>query len=592
MKTLLGRFFEITASSSELMSSVNSALDWTNKSLQLVFSSIVQNFQSRTSGVLLMAGVGSYCAYRICKRFLGKDFVWTILDSAKCDLLARADSRLLHPAAEGFYTVRLGEDDLKHIQDFLQSDLSSSARDESGIPSCPKSISTTSKCSTFPAGCVSKWRTLDRTHQKGLASIAGIEDEQPGPSSSIFMPKVVRTLRREAKNESRRQSIRRDSQFDEESEMYDDDDARSTISGLTDMTSVSQRVYHPITSSTPNSRHYTPVRQIPPQAAKNFRNRTWSMSTASAIGDARETASVMSGASASIRLVWQGEQDWDDEFQDSRMFSATPSGISQLSAFKNLEKMFKERSEEPYEEDWLVQAELPPSSLEKTLEQLDIKEEEGIEDENDGTPFLSSKCLANPDYMYHSVTLDRGDLAQSEIMSVCSTRSLASLRREMTPSQGLWELTRNSRKTPEKKSASKESWPSQCTNMDTSDSIDQNSKSNKKDQMTDSCFSKSSFASSSGITSAAGRENEKRETAHLSVMYDSAIGMSESMTTGTDPGDYYAHTISGTESEVSDHSTLSKVRGKRHLKNDGVRRRTWRADEAIEESPIHTASGN
>lgn len=62
------------------------------------------------------------------------------------------------------------------------------------------------------------------------------------------------------------------------------------------------------------------------------------------------------------------------------------------------------------------------------------------------------------------------------------------------------------------------------------------------------------------------------ETAHLSVMYDSAIGMSESMTTGTDPGDYYAHTISGTESEVSDHSTLSKVRGKRHLKNDGVRR--------------------
>ncbi|KAI1712392.1 hypothetical protein Ddc_12431 [Ditylenchus destructor] len=589
MKTLLGRFFEITASYSELMSGVSSALDWTNKSLQLTFSSIVQNFQSRTSGVLLMAGVGSYCAYRICKRFLGKDFVWTILDSAKCDLLARADSRLLHPAAEGFYTVRLGEDDLKHIQDFLQSDLSSSAKDESGIRSGPKSISTTSKCSTFPAGCVSRWRTLDKTHQKGLASIAGIEEDQPGPSSSIFMPKVVRTLRREAKTESRKQSIRRDSQFDEELEMYDDDDARSTISGLTDMTSVSQRVYHPITSSTPNSRHYTPVRQIPPQASKNFRNRTWSMSTASAMGDARETASVMSGASASIRLVWQGEQDWDDEFQDSRMFSGTPSGISQLSAFKNLEKMFKDRSEEPYEEDWLVQAELPSSSLEK----LDIKEEEGSsEDEDDGTPFLSSKCLANPDYMYHSVTVDRGDLAQSEIMSVCSTRSLASLRREMTPSQGLWELTRDSRKTIEKNTVTKESWPSQGVNIDFLDPSDQNSKANKKDQMTDSCFSKSSFASSNATTSAAGRENEKRETARPSVMYDSAIGMSESITNATDVGDYYGRTTSGTESEVSDHSTLSKIRGKRHLKNDGVRRRTWRADEAIEESPRHTASGN
>lgn len=31
---------------------------------------------------------------------LGSDFVWTLFDATKCDLLARADSRLFHPAAE------------------------------------------------------------------------------------------------------------------------------------------------------------------------------------------------------------------------------------------------------------------------------------------------------------------------------------------------------------------------------------------------------------------------------------------------------------------------------------------------------------
>ena len=56
-------------------------------------------FAARTSGIVLIAGVGSYCAYRICARFLGKEFVWTMLDAARPDRLRLADSRLLHPAA-------------------------------------------------------------------------------------------------------------------------------------------------------------------------------------------------------------------------------------------------------------------------------------------------------------------------------------------------------------------------------------------------------------------------------------------------------------------------------------------------------------
>jgi hypothetical protein len=49
---------------------------------------------------VLVAGVGSYCAYRICAKYLGKEFVWTLMDAVRLDRISHADSRLLHPAAE------------------------------------------------------------------------------------------------------------------------------------------------------------------------------------------------------------------------------------------------------------------------------------------------------------------------------------------------------------------------------------------------------------------------------------------------------------------------------------------------------------
>uniref|UniRef100_A0AAF5PTE9 Uncharacterized protein n=2 Tax=Wuchereria bancrofti TaxID=6293 RepID=A0AAF5PTE9_WUCBA len=51
----------------------------------------------RTSGVLLVASVGSYMMYRVCARFLGENFVWTILEQARFDLLTRNETYLLKP---------------------------------------------------------------------------------------------------------------------------------------------------------------------------------------------------------------------------------------------------------------------------------------------------------------------------------------------------------------------------------------------------------------------------------------------------------------------------------------------------------------
>ncbi|CAJ0581931.1 unnamed protein product, partial [Mesorhabditis spiculigera] len=53
---------------------------------------------ARASGVLLVAGVGSYCAYRICTRYLGRRFVWMLMDSGRFDQVPTADLRHLHPS--------------------------------------------------------------------------------------------------------------------------------------------------------------------------------------------------------------------------------------------------------------------------------------------------------------------------------------------------------------------------------------------------------------------------------------------------------------------------------------------------------------
>ncbi|VDK18078.1 unnamed protein product [Anisakis simplex] len=56
------------------------------------------SLKARTSGVLLVAGVGSYMVYRMFVRFLGQNFMWTLVNQTRVDTLNRSDIRLLHPA--------------------------------------------------------------------------------------------------------------------------------------------------------------------------------------------------------------------------------------------------------------------------------------------------------------------------------------------------------------------------------------------------------------------------------------------------------------------------------------------------------------
>ncbi|VDM50418.1 unnamed protein product [Toxocara canis] len=85
---------------SDRYSAVTSGMEveFEKKDIVLTFSLPLTTLKARTSGVLLVVGVGSYMVYRMFVRLLGRNFMWTLVDQARVDTLSRSDVRLLHPA--------------------------------------------------------------------------------------------------------------------------------------------------------------------------------------------------------------------------------------------------------------------------------------------------------------------------------------------------------------------------------------------------------------------------------------------------------------------------------------------------------------
>lgn len=74
----------------------------------------------RTSGILLFASVGSYMMYRVCARLLGRDFIWTILEQARFDMLAR-DEYLLNSRMVGSALITIKITRTFKIQTFFNN---------------------------------------------------------------------------------------------------------------------------------------------------------------------------------------------------------------------------------------------------------------------------------------------------------------------------------------------------------------------------------------------------------------------------------------------------------------------------------------
>lgn len=368
---------------------------------------------TRTSSVLLFAGVGSYCAYRIGCRLLGKNFTWTLLDAVKCDLVA--DSRLFHPAAEGFYTVRLGEDDLHELKRFLLDSHAFSTTDnfdeEEEDARCSVTgrnytlISSSADGETLRLVHTNPLKRIKRQSPRcntGLSSLASTSQMQSPLLSSLETSDGCGSIR------GRTIMCRLGAERDED-----------TLSDVSDISSASRhRRSHRCTSSAVSD---TPL---------HFRQRSLSMSTSEA-GDEAERGSL---ASASLKLLWKCEQDWDDEFASNDMLvfkrsdSPTPSGISHLSAFKNLQIMFNrdpgEDSNELYRSDTAAGPSSPTPS--DVFTNLRIPESGSIADGDRTRTDISRYFDSNPSYMYRSVIVERSDLTPSDIRSLCSNASARS----------------------------------------------------------------------------------------------------------------------------------------------------------------------
>ncbi|KAJ1345847.1 hypothetical protein KIN20_000470 [Parelaphostrongylus tenuis] len=312
------------------------------------FSSVRAAFKARASGVLLVAGVGSYCAYRICTKFLGQRFVWMLLESAKFDALASADRRLLYASG-----LPLSDD---------EGDDGEQEQSDSGDTGSRDALSDYQRRRFSPqTNSEISLQRLSRYSRKSRGLFA-IRQSKIGPEG---------VLRRQSTSERSNRS-------------------------------------HPAACSSPSS-----------------------------------------DKSASLRIVWEGQQNWDDEFATTEI-RPRPSIISRSP---------------------LSQQKIVPSnsagdlgsvfddvlSLSSAVDQPDGELYDNASESDDAIHIDSvrRKCMIDSKYMYQSVIVASSELGSETSGSVLSVNSnLKELSKRLTSvmdSKGLWELAQETPSTSHSK---------------------------------------------------------------------------------------------------------------------------------------------
>jgi len=434
-------------------------------------------WSARTSGIVLIAGVGSYCAYRICSKYLGKEFVWTLMDVARLDRLSKADTRLLHPAAEGFLTSRqsttfyeerarqrlcqllrsLSEDDKAiaagglsvlgssgHGSIISQADSRSPQKQRYRLLSTRSGSPIRVVCSTNPI--------LRRALQKTPSERRPSDSDREGLAAIRW-----ESGQREGRTLNTRTHIPRQNEDDH-------------CDGLSDLTSVSRAQPPPVALLRTDC--CTDVDGDPYEDDENMDN--WSRS------------SYRHSTAGGDPLSWDDEFNKDAASVTNPLFRcASSSNISELSAMKNLEAMWANDEQKG----------MIGSSTTSLILRLNDDDTSSCCAYN-LAELIESKCIIqSASYMYKSVHVD--DTVASEVGSTLSATNQSVLSANFTEtlrSHGLWEPS--SRPNPEKENT-------------TNQSLYADAPTSTSRLMSDSYISKSSSSSRS----------QKR-----SAMFDSGIG--------------------------------------------------------------------
>uniref|UniRef100_A0A0K0FPJ2 Protein MGA2 n=1 Tax=Strongyloides venezuelensis TaxID=75913 RepID=A0A0K0FPJ2_STRVS len=78
------------------------------------------SLMTKTSGVLIVAGVSSYCVYKLCGKFLGKRLIWTLLDSKPLNITSQSKLFPLSSVSSNLFNIN--EDVYNSIITSLESD--------------------------------------------------------------------------------------------------------------------------------------------------------------------------------------------------------------------------------------------------------------------------------------------------------------------------------------------------------------------------------------------------------------------------------------------------------------------------------------
>ncbi|KAI6189124.1 hypothetical protein M3Y98_00428700 [Aphelenchoides besseyi] len=417
---------------------------------------------ARTSGVILVAGFGSYCAYRICAKYLGKEFVWTMLDAARLGSLSvcQADSRLLHPAGEGYLTARLtaslDEERARRRLSQLVHSLSIDD-DQTSESNCPSSSSLNDQKSA-------RYRMLSTRSGSPIRVIfaanpllkRALQQQTVGGATSSNSRNESNGLAAIRRSRSRSNQIQSNAISTRATIAAANDDDLISCSGRSDLTSIS-RMQPPPPALRTDCRCYDvdgdlldddeelsgwSRRSSVASVSSFLRAGPRKMTTVENRTDQRNTSDSHPLIGSVAASTVGDEPSWDDEFASTSAVNclfrpSTPSDISELSAIKNLEAMLADR---PF-------ASRTPSVI-LPITQLDADDStSSCGGTQNLTDLIQSKCMEDTSYMYQSCHLGETTVDALSVVSGFSATSTDGLLGKER-SHGFWELT--SRPTPEK----------------------------------------------------------------------------------------------------------------------------------------------
>uniref|UniRef100_A0A0N4Z4Q4 LNS2 domain-containing protein n=1 Tax=Parastrongyloides trichosuri TaxID=131310 RepID=A0A0N4Z4Q4_PARTI len=341
------------------------------------------SIMTKTSGILIIAGVSSYCAYKLCGKFFGRRFVWTLLDSKPLNVTK--ESKIFTSTSTTPNLFEVDEDVYKQI--IMSSDNEKESDEEIVVDD--EKINSLKKYHvdlTFPRKDYRK---------RGLTAISYIEVEEEESQKAII---------------ERPRSLSR-------------------------LSSSSNKIQDKSSPTNPNTFIRTDIKKD----GMNVTNYKDNISTSSV-----SVKSATFNLTWDAEPMWDDEFYGNPTTDNNRPSSADIScGNDSLNSvgllFRNI------LDEKIDNDDYLAAAKIDSFTRSNTID--DVASEFNSVTMEDLSTMINSKCMQNSKHLYKSVVVGGSEFGKSRSPSICSfmtdKSNISKLREKMNKNnvKGLVELS-------------------------------------------------------------------------------------------------------------------------------------------------------